>query len=314
MLANTASATEALVPTASAFDSVFNQADPRAYFRAFGSLGYILPDLAQPIFRDLVAAVGKFIGRPPRVLELGCGFGHASALVRFPIDSERLARRYTSPDLATLDSRALAEFDHSYYRSWPLLTDSLFIGFDPSAQAIEFALNAGIFSAAIAGNLDCEEPTIHGMRILRDVDLIISAGAIGRVNQPTFSRILDLQKDSRMPWIANFVPRVTSYESFDSLFDAFGLVTEKLEGVTFVERRFHSGTEMERAVDAVLRRGIDPAGRETDGFRHAEFYLTRPRDSIATVLLPELITVTNGPSRAGCENLIVGRPRGTPLN
>jgi SAM-dependent methyltransferase len=314
MLANTPGAQEALSPTASAFEDAFQQSDPRTYFRLFRSLDYVLPDLAQPVFRNLIAAVRQHIGRPPRVLDLGCGFGHTSALLRYPIDSERLVRRYDCPHLAKLDGRVLAEFDYSYYRSWPLLTDALFVGFDPCEPAIDFALKAGIFDVAFAADLEREEPTTHGMRLLRDVDLIISTGSVGRISQAIFTKVLDLQKDSRMPWIASFVPRTVDYEPYASDFEAFGLVTEKLEGVTFLERRFHSRAEMEKAVDALIARGIDPAGREAEGMSHAEFYLTRPRNNIDALALTDLVTVTNGAGRAQRDRFFVARPRGTTVN
>ncbi len=303
-------ATKAKPTIAHKTESVFDQSDPRSYYRVLGDLDYILPDLAQPILRNLIATLRQAIGRPPRVLELGCGFGHLSALLRFPIDSERLVRRYGSPDLTTLDWRMLAELDFNYYRGWPMLTDAQFIGFDPSEHAIEFALKAGIFNATVAADLECEEPTTHSMRVLRDVDLIITAGAFGRIGLRTFRAILALQKYSRMPWIASFVPRTIAYDPLVSELDTFGLATEKLEGVTFAERRFCSRAEMDDAVKAVLARGLDPAGFETSGVRHAEFYLSRPRGSSETTALSDLITITHG--MAPANGLITGK-RGNRL-
>jgi hypothetical protein len=70
-----------------------------------------------------------------------------------------------------------------------------------------------------------------------------------------------------------------------------GLVTEKLEGVTFIQRRFADEAEQNEVLKRLDSLGIDPTGHEADGYFHAELYLSRPWDEAAALPLPALIPV-----------------------
>lgn len=100
-----------------------------------------------------------------------------------------------------------------------------------------------------------------------------------------------------MPWVANFVLRMYDYGEVASTLSGFGLVTEKVPGVTFVQRRFSSRDEFEGTMEALRRQGIDPAGKESEGLLHAELYISRPQEAIDRVPLAELMSVTSGEGR-----------------
>jgi hypothetical protein len=77
----------------------------------------------------------------------------------------------------------------------------------------------------------------------------------------------------------------------------WGLVTEKFEGATFVQRRFANVEEMEAAVRAVEARGIDTRGHEADGLYHAELYVSRPREELERHPLQKVVSVVSGANK-----------------
>jgi hypothetical protein len=89
-----------------------------------------------------------------------------------------------------------------------------------------------------------------------------------------------------------------SYDRIAEVLARRGLVTEKLEGVTFVQRRFQSEAEARATVGALEGRGIDTRGKEADGLLHAELYVSRPPAAIEAMPLGRLVSVTSGAARA----------------
>jgi hypothetical protein len=73
-----------------------------------------------------------------------------------------------------------------------------------------------------------------------------------------------------------------------------GLFTEKLEGITCVQRRFADVEEMEATMQILKARGMDPSFREMRGFMHAEFHLSRPREAVERTPLERLVTMSTG--------------------
>lgn len=280
------------------FESIYNHPDPREYFRILGGLGYAIPDLAKSVIRSLIVGAGKHAtDRPLKVLDIGCSYGINAALQKYPIDLQRLASRYTTPEMQDVDCRELGPLDAHYFRSWPLKTDAVFVGLDSSQRAVSYGLRAGLLDAAVARNLESEDPTPEEAEILRGLNMIISTGCVGYVTQKTLRRLLALQDWCAMPWVANFVLRMFPYDAIAESLEGFGLVTEKLEGITFVQRRFHSEAELRSTLKTLEEQGIDPAGKEADGLLHAELYVSRPVEVAQLAPLSEIISVTSGASR-----------------
>ena len=73
----------------------------------------------------------------------------------------------------------------------------------------------------------------------------------------------------------------------------YGLVTEKVAGVTFVQRRFHSQGRVRVDPRCVARAGIDPAGKEAKACFTPSSTLAAG-ESVATLPLAELVSVTSG--------------------
>jgi SAM-dependent methyltransferase len=279
------------------FGRLYAAPDPREYYRVLYGLDYIVPDLARSIFRALIAARETDLRRRVRVLDLGCSYGVNAALARFPFDLARLAQRYAGPEMQGLATSTLIDLDRHYFRSWPRLTDAQFIGLDASRPAIDYATAVGLLDYGVATDLEHHEPTAAESEILSGVDLIVSTGCVGYVTRRTFRHLLDRAHPGDPPWVASFVLRMFSYHEIADLLARHGLVTEKLEGITFIQRRFHSEDELRSVVANLEGQGIDPSGKEADGLYHAELYVSRPEAVVRDMPLTSVLSITSGASR-----------------
>jgi SAM-dependent methyltransferase len=279
------------------FDRIYHAADPREYFRVLCGLDYVIPDLAKGIFRSLMDYCAAGRNKSLKVLDLGCSYGINSALTSYPLDLQRLAQRYASPEMYGLSSEEVARLDSHYFSSWPRRNDWSFVGIDTSAPAISYAKAVGLIEAGVTGDLEASDPEDREAIALGGADLIISTGCVGYVSHRTFSRILDCQAKQRLPVVASLVLRTFSYDEIASELARYGLTTEKLEGVTFVQRRFASSDEFKATMDRLDQRGVDPTGKEADGLLHAELFVTRSAAAARETPLSDLISVTSGGHR-----------------
>lgn len=279
------------------FDHLYAASDPREYYRVLYGLDYIIPDMARPVFRALIAAREADVRWRVRVLDIGCSYGVNAALTRFPFDLARLAQRYAGPEMQSLATSTLIELDRHYFKSWPRLTDAEFVGLDVSRPAVDYAAAVGLLDQGVAADLEHHEPTAVQSEILSGIDLIVSTGCVGYVTRRTFGHLLDRARPGDPPWVASFVLRMFSYHEIAELLARRGLITEKLEGITFVQRRFHSEDELRSVVASLEEQGIDPTGKEADGLYHAELYVSRPESVARDMPLTSVLSITSGASR-----------------
>jgi hypothetical protein len=272
------------------FSDIYTQPDPRLYYRTLASLDYQIPRQALPVIRAVMDESrldsAKGDGRYRTALDVCCSYGVNSALLYSPLAPEQVAARYAGPELAGLSSRELATADRRHYGQGGLTV----LGLDASAPAIAYATSAGLLAAGWAEDLENDEPSPDLAAGIADIGLIISTGGVGYVGRPTFEGLLKSVRRPEELWLAVFVLRVFDYTPIADLLRDCGLVTEKLDA-TFPQRRFADDTERDAALHDVSERGLDPAGKEADGWYHAECFLTRPaaeaeRTQAATLLAP----------------------------
>lgn len=280
------------------FDDIYGLPDPREYFRVLVGLDYVIPDLARNVFRALIAQCATGPGRPPSVLDIGCSYGINEALIRFPLDLQRLASRYANAAMHALEPAELTALDRRYFASWPEVAAARFTGLDTSRAAIEYARSVGLIEAGITANLEEAPPPPGAVQRLRGIDLIVSTGCVGYASEKTFRHVMAARDGLPAPTVACFVLRMFPYDAIAAELGRHGLVTEKLEGVTFVQRRFHSEREMATTIERLKARGIDPRGKEAEGLFHAELFVSRPAEAVERMPLGEIVSITRGASRA----------------
>lgn len=279
------------------FDDLYCQKDPRHYFKFLGQLDYIIPHVAQPVFEELIRARAAEQSAPVTVLDLGSSYGVNGALLKYDLSYDALRSRYTSPAMQAMPYGDLLELDRAFYRSWPQRRNVRVIGHDVSENAIRYAKDCGIIDYGIVADLESSDPTPRDAAELASVDLIVSTGCVGYVGSKTFKRVGDLARSGRTPWVASFVLRMFPYDHIAATLGELGLVTEKFEGATFVQRRFADRTEMESTITAVEGRGIDTRGHEANGLYHAELFISRPQAEVDRCPIQKLVSVISGANK-----------------
>lgn len=277
------------------FDEIYMMDDPRSYYSVLGGLDYMIPDVAEPVVRQVLAA--KAIGgKRPVVLDVGCSYGINAAVHRFPLSFDSLRRRYARRELMELSSADMLCLDANYFASWPDRGLASFIGLDVSAPAIRYAKSVGLIEDGIIANLEESELTSETACVAARADVILSTGCIGYLGEKTFRKLF--AKMRRPPWVISFVLRMFPFDGIAGALAEHGYVTEHLDGATFIQRRFRNGDEFEQALQTLAALGKDPHGLEADGLYHADLYISRPAADAAELPLSELVTIASGRYRA----------------
>jgi len=292
------------------FDDIYSKDDPRDYFGELGALDYLIPDVARPIFRQVADAWRRRSGHPGTVLDLGSSYGINSALFRFPVTFEMLRRRYARREMLSLASEQIRDYDRAYFQAWPRSQHERIIVSDISAPAVQYAVNVGLADDAIAHDFENKAPPADVQRRLRDVNLIFSTGAVGYISERTFSSILAAAKEP--PWVVCFCLRLFSYEPIAKALEKAGLVTEKLEGAAFMQRRFRDTEEAESVLRTLRLRGLDSAGLESEGHLYAELFVSRPAAEVEARPLDQLVRVVSGRNLSLGPRLVEVRRDGIP--
>lgn len=274
------------------FDTIYEQPDPRSYYSVLGALDYMIPDVAEPIIRQLLDARSALYGQDNVVLDIGCSYGINAAIHRFPVSFEYLHQRYARREMMGLEPDEVIRFDRLFYSSWPEIGRARFLGLDAAPSAIRYANEAGLHANGIAADLEARPLEPEEAAIVGPANVLLSTGSVGYVTHRTYERVLDALPVQ--PWIVSFVLRMFPYDQFVSTFAERGMVTEKLTGSTFVQRRFRDEDEFERSLRAMKSRGVDPSGCEADGLFRAELFVSRPEADAKSLPLEDIVTVTSG--------------------
>lgn len=263
------------------FDDYYDRPDPQAYYRTLGQVDYCIPGEAQPLFRKTIDALrqSRDLARV-KAVDIGCSYGVNAALARCELELDDLYDHYHDPAIDALSRDELLARDISFYEENCVNADIDVIGVDPAANAIRYAVDAGTLAGGITTNLEDDPATPSDEQLLQGIDLVMSTGAIGYASEKTVRQLLDADEERR-PWLANFVLRMFPYDRHEALLDERGYVTEKLDQ-TFVQRRFANDEERANVLGNLEELGIDPDGKESDGWYHAEFFLSRPAEEART--------------------------------
>ncbi|MGD9829147.1 MAG: class I SAM-dependent methyltransferase [Hyphomicrobiaceae bacterium] len=279
------------------FDRIYIEPDPRLYFVTLGALDYVIPDVAGPVFEQLVRARKEALGRRITVLDIGCSYGINAALLKYGLSFPMLYDRYASRRMPDLTTEEMVAYDRRFYASWPPNDDVRIIGMDSSAAAVTYAKAVGLIDDGIIADLENDEPTAADRKLLAEVDLVISTGCVGYITQRTFEQLEACRSNGEPPWVASFVLRMYGFKGIARVLERQGLVTEKFDGATFAQRRFADETEMRKVIAALSEGGIDTGGKESEGMFHAELYVSRPAEVVKAMPLRSKISIVSGAHR-----------------
>lgn len=279
------------------FTDVYNQPDPRAYFRTLGEWGYEIPSHGVRIFDALLEARYKLTDadpeRPSRILDLCCSYGVNAALLKCDLTLDDLYAHYRSEGLVDLSPDEVVEADREFYtrhrRRSARPPPPHVVGVDVADHAISYAVRTGLLDSGWSLDLESEPPPEAFREAVADTDLVTVTGGIGYITARTFRHVLGSIADEARPWVASLALRMYDYSDVVEAFSEAGLVTEELEGVTFPQRRFATQEEADFALARLAERGVDPTGKEAEGVYHATLLVSRPPDHAEAWPLEELL-------------------------
>lgn len=270
-------------------DHIYDQPDPRAYFRELQKLDYAIPGNAQPVFRDIISRLRETRDGPVRVLDIGCSYGVNAALLKHGLSLDELYDHWVDDGIAAATPDELIAQDRHFFKQMNGADNLEVIGLDTAEHAVEFAEKVGLLDEGLAVNLEEESLPAPAREELAPVDLVVSTGCVGYVSETTFERLLPAVTRGRSAWLANFVLRMFPFDPIEKALARWGYVTEKLVGQTFIQREFASAEEQAHVLEQLSARGIDAAGAEAEGHLVAEFYLSRPAGEAAALPLAKLL-------------------------
>jgi predicted TPR repeat methyltransferase len=257
-------------------DHIYNQLDPRAYFRELETLDYSIPGEAQPVFQKLTAYLQRHRNGAVHVLDLGCSYGINAALLKHNLSLPQLYEHWAQQRLSEATAEEVIEYDQHYFGRHKENKEIEVVGLDLAENAVAFAEKTGLLDDGFALNLELEPLPAQAREALARVDLVTSTGSVGYLTEKSFAHLLPTVTQGRPAWLANFVLRMFPFDAIEETLNDQGYVTEKLEDRTFFQRRFASTEEQEQVLTRLSEQGIDPTGKETEGHLLAEFYLSRP--------------------------------------
>lgn len=276
------------------FGHIYDRQDPREYFKTLGSMDYRLPDHGQRLFGALVERRREANEDPVNVVDVCCSYGINAALLKHDVTLDDLYERYCSEEIGALSGDELAEGDAEYYAGRVRESALRVTGLDVAENAVSYALKAGLLDAGAAEDLENGQPSEALRRAVSDADLFTVSGGIGYISERTFGALLDCVDRGSSPWVAALALRWVSYGDISGVLGGYGLVTEKLAGHTFEQRRFADEAEQEYVCRELRNMGVDTEGKEDDGSYHAEFYLSRPAEQVSESSLGELLAPVLG--------------------
>lgn len=286
---------------------IYDRPDPRDYFRELKKLRYEIPGNAKPIFQKLIEHLRRRRGDTLRVLDLGCSYGVNSALLKYDLSMRELYEHWAQDIPEDASTAEVIEGDQRFFADLDDPENLEIIGFDRAGNAIGFAEEVGLLDEGFAVDLETEPLPAPAKEKLPAVDLVVTTGCVGYVTEKTFERLLPTVTQGRPPWIANFVLRLFPFHEIEGTLAEWGYVTEKLDGRTFVQRRFATLAEQAQVLEQLHERGVDTAGKETEGYLHAELYLSRPKEDAAEAPIRRLLATplsgaaSPGPDRPGLQ-------------
>ena len=268
------------------FDQIYTAEDPRHYYRELGGYDYQIPAHSGAVFGQLARA---FTDAPaPRVVDLCCSYGVNATVLNHDLAFEEIIERYGDPSIEHLDRDELLALDRTWYASRRRDEPARVCGLDISEAAIAYATESGLLDAGYAEDLEVDDPSPAFAEELRQADLVTVSGGIGYITERTVDRVLG---EATNPRLAVLCLRWIDFAPVVDVGAAHGLVTERLDEATFPQRRFANDEEREHVESELKRLGIDPGGREAEGYHHTDLYVLRPQSEVrerplATVLDP----------------------------
>jgi hypothetical protein len=258
------------------FSSIYNQADPRAYFQTLGALSYEIPSHGLSAIERLLDEMGGRHGKT--VLDICCSYGVNAALLNHDVDLQDLYDHYGRVG-ADVDSPSLAHIDRRWFGARRRADAVRTVGLDVADNAVRYAKDVGLLDRAVVADLETNPADDDEIDTLGTADLATITGGIGYIGEKTLRAVVEAAGDEP-PWIAAFSLRWIDFEPIASSLDELGLVTERVPGYCVAQRQFASEQERQAALIGLRQRGLDPSAELRSNAHCAELLVVRPPEAV----------------------------------
>jgi hypothetical protein len=273
------------------FDHIYTAPDPRPYFQTLDGLDYQIPAHGASLFSAVAEHVAEVRDRDTvRIADLCCSYGINAAVMKHEPTFDEIVAHYTTDDCQALDRDDLLARDHAFFEERLNSPALEVVGIDVSSEAVGYAVEAGILDGGAAEDLETRDPSPRLAGLLERTDLVTVTGGIGYITERTVGRVLDAVPTT--PWIAALCLRWVDFDGVAEAGRARDMVVHRLDDVTFPQRRFADVEEQQHVLNELDRIGVDPTGREADGYHHAELFVLHPADEQLMTPLHELVGTT----------------------
>ena len=177
------------------FGSIYDQADPRAYYTTLAEHAYEIPQHGADVFRALQRERGH--AGTSTMLDLCCSYGVVGALMTTDFTFQQLTEHYRDHEKRGTSSEELLEVDRQLLQTHRRADAPRVIGLDIAQNAIAYATASGALDRGFAVDLESADPTQALADELAGVDLITTTGGSGYVTEWTFKRLLDTSVKQR---------------------------------------------------------------------------------------------------------------------
>jgi len=269
--------------SARTYDAIYNQPDPRAYFRTLEPLGYRQPEVIAGFLSARGGAIARHLGRKRlRILDFACGYGALGAMLRHRIGMQDLYDRY-----ATEAGAGFAEADRRYFAD--LRDESVAVelgGIDIAEQAVGYAQACSLLDQGGTEHLAEGPPGAALAAFFAETDLIVETGAVYRFLPACYASLM--RSSPKRPWLL-FGPR----GDVDTLKVADFLTGEgyRLERVSTINRRYRRFSDAEEQRDSeanMAQLGHVVAERSREGWFVNPIVLARPEVEAAALPIEQL--------------------------
>ncbi|MEZ5668707.1 MAG: hypothetical protein R3F55_14950 [Alphaproteobacteria bacterium] len=286
-----------------AFDDIYDQPVPDAYFTRLKPLQYQTPHHAQPVFRRAARALAGLRGRRPvEVLDLCCGYGVNAALLNHRVSLADLYRRFRLARQARTSHDQRIGGDAAYFRQRGIAPRPARVtGVDVAANALVYARAVGLLEQSVNVDLETGRLDAAAAAGLARADLVTVTGGFSYIGARSLSRLLGLYPARRQPWVVALPLRQMDFSACEAALQRAGLTVETWSRWPMPHRRFADATERDATLAA-----IDPDGdpiRRPPSRSHLEavLYVARPEADAARLPLADLVqpsAVDAGETRA----------------
>lgn len=258
------------------FSDIYTRKQPTPYLEEMKNLEYRIPDQTKPLYKHLAERVVNYKKKSVKILDLGSSYGINSALLNHELIMSELDSFFLK-DNPSPSIKSTQDF----FDDLPNNNSNLeFYLVDTSAQALDFAENAGLCNDSFCVNLEKEIVPSRLQQAMQDIDLIISTGCVGYIGEKSFSKIFSQIENDKgpLPIFAFTVLRIFNTINIESVFkeNNFELIKTKIGPLK--QRRFYDKVEMNDTLDLLKHKNIETKNLEENGYYFADFYVGGPQN------------------------------------